>query len=91
MSDLDAAWAELLLDACASDGPIRDADVKTAIARYRPKIEALATAETGLRDAALALVSDAWYREGEEICTLPTRNLIRLRAALSRQAEKETA
>jgi hypothetical protein len=36
---LDALWADMLLDACASDGPIRDADVRQAMQRGRPKIE----------------------------------------------------
>ena len=36
---LDAAWAELELDALASDGRIRDSDVKDAIKRNRPRIE----------------------------------------------------
>jgi len=38
--ELEKAWAELLLDACASDGPIRDNDVRDAIKRNRPRIEA---------------------------------------------------
>jgi hypothetical protein len=41
---LDALWYELLAQACSSDGPIRDNDVKQAIAFYRPKIEAEARA-----------------------------------------------
>ncbi len=36
-----------------------------------------------LREAAQLVVDDAWYREGEEVSTLPTRNLIRLKAALA--------
>lgn len=40
MTDLDALWGEMLLHACASDGPIRDADVRQAIEFYRPRIEA---------------------------------------------------
>jgi hypothetical protein len=36
---LDAAWRELEMDALASDGPIRDSDVKDAIRRNRPHIE----------------------------------------------------
>lgn len=43
----------------------------------RPASDAL------LREAAQLVVDDAWYREGEEVSTLPTRNLIRLRAALA--------
>jgi hypothetical protein len=38
-ASLDALWDELLLDALASDGPIRDADVKNAVKHYRPRIE----------------------------------------------------
>ena len=41
---LDAAWKELVLDALASDGRISDADVKNAVARHRPRIEAEARA-----------------------------------------------
>ena len=37
---LDAAWKELIADALASDGPISDADVKNAVKRNRPRIEA---------------------------------------------------
>lgn len=37
---LDAAWRELEIDALASDGRISDADVKNAIRRNRPRIEA---------------------------------------------------
>lgn len=47
---LDKAWRELELDALASDGPIRDADVKNAIKRNRPRIEA-ALATPPLPDA----------------------------------------
>lgn len=36
----DPLWDELIMDALASDGPIRDRDVKDAVARWRPKIEA---------------------------------------------------
>ena len=46
MNDLDAAWRELEADALASDGPIRDSDVKDAIKRNRPHIEAAALASS---------------------------------------------
>ena len=36
----DDLWDELVMHALASDGPIRDADVKEAVRYYRPKIEA---------------------------------------------------
>jgi hypothetical protein len=36
----EEAWHELLADALASDGPIRDSDVKDAVKRNRPHIEA---------------------------------------------------
>ena len=49
---LDALWHELTLDALASDGPIRDSDVKDAIKRKRTRIEAEAAT---LDRAALAL------------------------------------
>jgi len=35
-------------------------------------------------EAARLYVTDAWYREGEEVSTTPTRNIIRVRAALDR-------
>jgi hypothetical protein len=41
---LNALWADMLFDACASDGPIRDNDVREAMKRGRPKIEAEARA-----------------------------------------------
>jgi hypothetical protein len=41
---LNALWADMLFDACASDGPIRLNDVREAIKRGRPKIEAEARA-----------------------------------------------
>jgi len=45
-SPLDKAWNELLVDACASDGPIRDNDVRDAIRRNRPIIERAALASS---------------------------------------------
>lgn len=42
---LDAAWNELILDALASDGRISDRDVKDAVARNRPHVEAAARQE----------------------------------------------
>ncbi len=36
---LDTLWDELLFDACASDGPIRDNDVRQAVKHYRARIE----------------------------------------------------
>ena len=39
---LAAAWRELEADALASDGPIRDRDVRDAIKRNRARIEAAA-------------------------------------------------
>jgi len=41
-TELDKLWDELLMDALASDGPIRDADVKNAVKHYRARIEAAA-------------------------------------------------
>jgi hypothetical protein len=40
MNRLDTLWKELLMDALRSDGAISDADVKDAVQRWRPKIEA---------------------------------------------------
>ena len=37
---LDSLWHELLWQACSSDGPIADNDVREAIRFYRPRIEA---------------------------------------------------
>ena len=62
-TELDALWDELLLDACASDGPIRDNDVRQAIKHYRAEIEAEARstpAEALDRQAIL----DACFRAG---------------------------
>lgn len=49
----DAAWRELIADALASDGRISDADVKNAVKRHRPHIEAIIEARdaSGLREA----------------------------------------
>ena len=48
---LDREWFELEADALASDGPIRDSDVKDAIKRHRRRIEqaAVRAALEGLR------------------------------------------
>jgi hypothetical protein len=65
---LDDLWAELLLDACASDGPIRDNDVRQAIKHYRPKIEAAldrSTPAEALREA-LEHVLDVWAAPSPE-------------------------
>lgn len=37
---IDELWDDLILDACASDGPIKDRDVRAAVERGRAKIEA---------------------------------------------------
>lgn len=42
MDLLDQLWADIELDACASDGPIQDSDVHAALQRGRIKIEAAA-------------------------------------------------
>jgi hypothetical protein len=39
MNLLDELWADIELDACASDGPIKDGDVHAALQRGRIKIE----------------------------------------------------
>ncbi len=41
---LDKLWHELIWSALASDGPIRDSDVKNAVKIWRPRIEAEAAA-----------------------------------------------
>ena len=63
MNDVDAAWRELELDALASDGPIRDADVKDAIKRQRPSIEAVVriAALNEAKRAIDALVEPGYY------------------------------
>lgn len=50
--------------------------VNTGLRASADRIEAL---EEQLR----VLTTDAWYREGEEVCTMPTRNLIRARVVLA--------
>ena len=66
---LDAAWKELVLDALASDGRISDADVKNAVARHRPRIEAEARAPLDVayreRNAVVAALirSHGWPAE----------------------------
>lgn len=56
---LDAAWKELEADALASDGPIRDSDVKDAIRRQRPHIEAAARADYA---GIIGIIDDAKAR-----------------------------
>ena len=54
---LDKAWRELEADALASDGPIRDRDVREAIKRNRARIEAAALATI---DPRVIAIGQAW-------------------------------
>lgn len=56
---LDKAWRELEADALASDGPIRDRDVREAIKRNRARIEAAALATIDPRVIAIGQAVDA--------------------------------
>ena len=93
---LDAAWKELEADALASDGPIRDSDVKDAIKRNRQRIEEAARPVApspeptpGLREAAWDVVlQQGRFTPGDEdnlLAVVPTKALDRLRAALNRE------
>ena len=62
--ELDAAWRELEADALASDGPIRDRDVRDAIKRNRARIEAAAIATI---DPRVIAIGQAWVA-AEEAC-----------------------
>lgn len=54
---LDKAWRELEADALASDGAIRDRDVRDAIKRNRARIEAAAIATI---DPRVIAIGQAW-------------------------------
>jgi hypothetical protein len=62
---LDELWHELLWQACASDGPIRDGDVKEAIRIYRPRIEREAAGTEAL-DAAPAVEALTYFIEARQ-------------------------
>ena len=75
MTALDDAWDELMKDALADDGPIRQASVTAAIKRNRPLIEALASVHEhgviGCDDCAD--IDDRAYRQGKDFCDCGNR------------------
>ena len=60
---LDKAWRELEADALASDGAIRDRDVRDAIKRNRARIEAAAIATL----ARVIAIGQAWVAAEEAV------------------------
>jgi len=83
---IDQLWADMLLDACASDGPIRDADVREAMKRGRPEIEAAVRRATVERiREAVAVLRDTWTLMGgaERVYLVPLDDL---RAILDEEA-----
>lgn len=61
---LNELWWDLLADALASDGPISDADVKNAVARARPRIEAAVRRQT-IQELQAGYMGDKshWFTE----------------------------
>jgi hypothetical protein len=91
---LDALWADMLFDACASDGPIRDADVREAMKRGRPKIEAEARATPPSLDVE-RLLREAFpvkrFGDGEPVSGYPDwdKRMVTLREVIDALTSKE--
>lgn len=72
-TDLDRLWLEMEIDALASDGPIRDADVRNALGRWRPRIEAEIRSEAkadGSTGESAGATTEARQTERERVLAL---------------------